>query len=211
MLYMVWSFGMLCNYCGQEFLLWDVARDERESVRESKILAEFDCPHCSRPLKKRELKRTKRYPVSVGYRCCGAGLKECTAPPDNFDLQLLEQLEKGPPENLWYPRDLFPDGVNTRQPIAAGITSVDKAYTPRALHAMALLWKVVSAWPEEDVRDKLLFTVTQPACRDQPLGIGVSRGVEDLRDRSLFNDLPGVHDGNRVANLGYYAEVVGDE
>jgi DNA modification methylase len=160
MLYMVWSYGMLCNHCGREFVLWDVARDERESVRESKILAEFDCPHCSRPLKKRELKRTKRYPVSVGYRCCGAGLKECTAPPDNYDRQLLEQLEKGPPENLWYPRDLFPDGINTRQPIAAGITSVDMAYTPRALHAMALLWKVASAWPEEDVRDKLLFTVT---------------------------------------------------
>jgi DNA modification methylase len=160
MLYMVWSFGMLCNHCGQEFLLWDVARDERESVRESKILAEFDCPHCSRPLKKRELKRTRRYPVSVGYRCCGAGLKECTAPPDDFDRQLLERLEKGPPENLWYPKDRFPDGINTRQPIAAGITSVDKAYTPRALHAMALLWKVASAWPEEDVRDKLLFTVT---------------------------------------------------
>jgi adenine-specific DNA methylase len=160
MLYMVWSYGMLCNHCGREFLLWDVARDERESVRESKILAEFDCPHCSRPLKKRELKRTKRYPVSVGYRCCGAGLKECTAPPDDFDRRLVEQLEKGPPDNLWYPKDRFPDGINTRQPIAAGITSVDKAYTPRALHAMALLWKISSAWPEEDVRDKLLFTVT---------------------------------------------------
>ena len=151
---------MLCNHCGQEFVLWDVARDERENVRESKILAEFDCPHCGRPLKKRELKRTARYPVSVGYRCCGAGLKECTAPPDNFDRNLLEQLDKGPPENLWYPKDRFPEGINTRQPIAAGITSVDKAYTPRALHAMALLWKVASAWPEEDVRDKLLFTVT---------------------------------------------------
>ena len=160
MLYMVWSYGMLCNHCGKEFVLWDVARDERENVRESKILSEFDCPHCGRPLKKRGLKRTIRYPVSVGYRCCGDGLKECTVAPDSFDRQLLEELEKNPPENLWYPKDRFPDGINTRQPIAAGITSVDKAYTPRALHAMALLWKVASDWPEEDLRDKLLFTVT---------------------------------------------------
>ncbi|MGD0293815.1 MAG: DNA methyltransferase [Terracidiphilus sp.] len=160
MLYMVWSFGMICNHCSQEFVLWDVARDERESVRESKILSVFDCPHCGQRLKKRELKRTQRYPVSVGYRCCGAGLKECTAPPDNFDLQLLEKLEKGPPDYLWYPKDRFPDGINTRQPIAAGITSVDKAYTPRALHAISLLWKIASEWPEVEVRDKLLFTVT---------------------------------------------------
>jgi len=160
MLYMVWSFGMICNHCSREFVLWDVARDERESVRESKILSEFDCPHCGQRLKKRGLKRTKRYPVSVGYRCCGAGLKECTAPPDNSDLQLLKRLDKGPPDNLWYPKDQFPDGINTRQPIIAGITSVDKAYTPRALHAMALLWKIASAWPDVEVRDKLLFTVT---------------------------------------------------
>jgi DNA modification methylase len=160
MLYTVWSFGLLCDQCGQEFVLWDVARDERESVRESKILAEFDCPHCHRHLKKRGLKRTKRYPVSVGYRCCGAGLKESTAPPDEFDLQVLERLEKGMPEGLWHPKDRFPEGVNTRQAIMAGITSVDKAYTPRALHAMALLWKIASEWPEKDIREKLLFTVT---------------------------------------------------
>lgn len=160
MLYMVWSYGLLCNHCDQEFVLWDVARDERESVRESKILAEFACPHCGKHLKKRKLKRTKQYPVSVGYRCCKAGLKECTAPPDDFDRRLLERLEKGPPKGLWYPRDGFPDGINTRQPIAAGVTSIDKAYTPRALHAMALLWEITSAWPEEDVRDKLRFTVT---------------------------------------------------
>ena len=160
MLYMVWSYGLLCNRCNREFVLWDVARDERERVRESKILSEFDCPHCGEHLKKRGLKRTQRYPVSVGYRCCGAGLKECTAPPDKFDLKLLKQLEQGPPHDLWYPRDRFPDGVNTKQPIAAGVSSIDKAYTPRALHAMALLWKIASERPERDVREKLLFTIT---------------------------------------------------
>jgi 16S rRNA G966 N2-methylase RsmD len=160
MLYTVWSYGLHCNFCKKEFNLWDVARDERESVRESKILAEFDCPHCRKRIKKRGLKRTQRYPVSVGYRCCGAGLKECKATPDEYDLALLKKLEKGPPRGLWYPRDRFPDGVNTRQPIAAGVTSVDKAYTPRALYAMALLWDVASKWPDAEVREKLLFTIT---------------------------------------------------
>jgi adenine-specific DNA methylase len=160
MLYTVWSYGLLCSHCGEEFVLWDVARDERKNVRESKILAEFDCPHCGEHIKKRGLKRTHRYPVSVGYRCCGAGLKENTALLDDFDIQLLKRLEANPPNELWYPRDHFPDGVNTRQPIAAGIDSIDKAYTPRALHAMALLWDKASAWPEKDIRDKLRFTIT---------------------------------------------------
>jgi len=151
---------MLCNKCDKEFVLWDVARDERDSVRESKILSEFNCPLCGEFIKKRSLRRTHRHPVSVGYRCCGAGLKECTAPPDEFDLRLLGRLENGPPRDLWYPTDRFEDGVNTRQPIAAGVTSIDKAYTPRALYAMALLWKIASSWPQVDVREKLLFTIT---------------------------------------------------
>lgn len=160
MLYMVWSYGLLCNHCNKEFVIWDVARDERDSVRESKILPEFDCPHCGEHIKKRGLKRTKRYPVCVGYRCCGASLKECKASPDEHDLKLLEELEDGPPKELWYPRDQFPNGVNTKQAIAAGVTSIDKVYTPRALYAMALLWNAAVNWPEEDVRQKLLFTIT---------------------------------------------------
>jgi adenine-specific DNA methylase len=161
MLYTVWSFGVLCPHCEKEFVLWDVARDEHDNVRESKILSEFDCPHCATHLKKRGLKRTKRYPVEVGYRCCRSGLKETKATPNKTDLQLLARIEaEGVPKHLWYPTTAFPKGVNTRQPIAAGITSVDKAYTPRALNAMAFLWNEAAKWPDKEMRDKLLFTLT---------------------------------------------------
>lgn len=160
-LYVVWSYGMLCPHCNQEFVLWDVARDERPSVRESKIRSEFACPHCNRHLVKRQLKRTRRYPVSVGYRCCVAGLKENTAVPDASDLARIEAIESsGVPEGLWYPTTPLPDGVNTKQPIAAGIASVDKMYTSRALWAMAHLWDMANRWPDEEVRPKLLFTLT---------------------------------------------------
>lgn len=161
MLYMVWSFGMKCLKCEREFLLWDVARDERARPRESKIKKEFDCPHCGTLLDKKKLKRTRRYPVQVGYRCCNKGLQERTDPLDNYDLALLESIEKaGLPKELWYPTTEFPDGFNTRQPIAAGITSIDKAYTTRALYSMAFLWDVASRWTNEEVRPKLLFTIT---------------------------------------------------
>ncbi len=97
MLYTVWSYGMLCSVCGKEFVLWDVARDERESVKESKILSEFDCPHCFSRLSKRHLKRTKRYPVQVGYTNPGGGTKEATAAPDADDLDRLAEIERGRP------------------------------------------------------------------------------------------------------------------
>lgn len=161
MLYMVWSYGLLCNHCGEEFVLWDVARDERPRARDSKIKAEFDCPHCTTRIKKRSLQRTRCYPVLVGYRCCQNGLKEATSPLDDRDHANLERIKQADvPKELWYPTTPFPVGVNTKQPIAAGITSVDKAYTPRALWAMAYLWDRASKWHDEEIRAKLLFTLT---------------------------------------------------
>jgi DNA modification methylase len=161
MLYMVWSYGVLCRDCGEEFLLWDVARDERPRVRESKIRSEFSCPHCKRLQRKRGLTRTLRYPVQIGYRCCSSGARERTTAPDDADLERINRIEReGTPLHLWYPTDDFPNGVNTQQAIRAGITSVDKAYTPRALHSMALLWNLASRWPTPSVRAKLQFALT---------------------------------------------------
>lgn len=161
MLYMVWSYGFLCKECGKEFILWDVARDEQPRVRDSKIKTEFECPHCNRWLKKRELKRTQRYPVAVGYKCCQKGPKELTAPLDDFDKGKLMQIDAiGVPPELWHPTAPFQPGVNTKQPIAAGIDSIDKAYTTRALTVMAYLWDQAINHAEKDIKNKLLFTLT---------------------------------------------------
>ncbi len=161
MLYTVWSFAVVCSTCRGEFILWDVARDERASVRESKILRQFDCPHCGRHLRKRGLQRKHREPVLVGYQCCGSRQKEATAPPDSADMARLELIEQqGVPKALWYPTTSFPEGVNTNQAIRAGITSVDRAYTTRALWAMAYLWDKACRWKDPAIRSKLLFTLT---------------------------------------------------
>jgi DNA modification methylase len=161
MLYTVWSYGVTCPECNREFILWDVARDEKPSVRESKILSEFPCPHCKTHVKKRGLKRTHRYPVQIGYKCCVRGLKEQTSEPSAEDKAVLARIEtEGIPSALWYPKDHFPQGINTRQPIAAGIERVDQAYTPRALYAMAWLWHRAQRWPDPEISGKLLFTLT---------------------------------------------------
>jgi DNA modification methylase len=161
MLYMVWSYRVACPHCGREFVLWDVAREERARVRESKIRSEFNCPHCDRLVKKRGIRRTSRVPVQVGYKCCNRGMKESTAFPDEYDLGRVERIElEGVPFHLWYPTASFPPGVNTRQPIAAGITSVDKAYTCRALYGMAQLWDAAGRRQDDSMKEKLLFTIT---------------------------------------------------
>lgn len=161
LLYTVWSYGLICNKCEHEFVLWDVARDERETVKESKIKKEFDCPHCGQNIAKRSLKRTKRYPVQVGYKCCSKGNKEQTAPLNADDFTLLDEIEREwPKQKIWHPKDKFPTGVNTRQPIAAGVDSIDKAYTTRALWSMAALWEKANSHPNEGIRKKLLFTLT---------------------------------------------------
>jgi DNA modification methylase len=157
-LYTVWSYGFLCSACGKEFILWDVARDEQPRVKDSKIKSEFDCPHCHAQLKKRQLKRTQRYPVQVGYKCCARSLKESTSPPNAEDLARLEK--HAVPSSLWFPTQAFPEGINTKQPRAAGITTIDRAYTPRALHALAWLWARAQQWPDPAVKNKLLFTLT---------------------------------------------------
>lgn len=160
-LYTVWSYGVICIFCSKEFRLWNAAKSEKRSVRESKILSEFPCPHCNKTLHKRGLKRTRRYPVQIGYKCCGRGLKESCVDLNDFDQRLLSEIETaGIPSNLWYPTDHFPVGINTRQPIAAGITSIEKCYTTRALYAFAYLWSKASQWPDESIREKLLFTLT---------------------------------------------------
>lgn len=160
-LYTVWSYKLICNHCNQEFLLWDVAKDERESVKESKIRTEFPCPHCGALLKKRVLKRTTIEPVAIGYKCCTKSLKEKCCELSSADREFLHQLSyESIPKNLWYPKNKFPGGINTRQPISCGIDSVDKAYFPRALWAFSFLWNEANKWEDPVIREKLLFTLT---------------------------------------------------
>ena len=159
--YMVWSYGLICKYCQNEFVLWDVARDEREDVRKSKIRTEFDCPYCGQHLRKRSLQRTELYPVQVGYHCCDSGRRESTAAPDEYDLELVEKIDKeGVPAGLWYPTAEFPPGLNTRQPISHSLKSVDALYTTRQLRVMARLWDIARKWKNEKISLKLMYTVT---------------------------------------------------
>lgn len=160
-LYTVWSYNLICSACKKEFCLWDVARDERKSVKESKIRTEFNCPHCSAFLKKRLLRRTTLHPVAVGYKCCEKSLKEKMVELTADDLSFISGLDYSSiPQELWYPQNPFPKGVNTSQPISNGIDTIEKSYFPRALWAFSFLWNEANNWNDKAIREKLLFTLT---------------------------------------------------
>ena len=161
LLYTVWSAVVECSQCAHEFVLWDVARRIGPTVRESKIVAAFDCPRCGRRIAKRGLRRTGRRAVEVGYRCCTRSRSERTAAPDAADLERRARaaalLRAGA---LWHPSDAFGCGPSTRQARNHGIDRVDQAYTPRALLAMATLWDAALRYPDEQLSGALRFTLT---------------------------------------------------
>jgi predicted RNA-binding Zn-ribbon protein involved in translation (DUF1610 family) len=97
LLYVVWSYRVLCNRCGGDFQLWNECRHYGRVVREHKILTEFPCPHCKEQIKKSRLTRTVAEPVMLGYKCCGSKQQEVTHVPNTADIELVRSLEENPP------------------------------------------------------------------------------------------------------------------
>lgn len=159
MLYTVWSYRYRCPKCAEPFVYADQALDA-----EGRIIAAIRCPHCHKEFDKRKAERTERVPVRVGYRClagCRRGNKILDDPVAEEDTLFVASIEAGNlPEGLRYPTTPLFVGYNTRQPIAAGLTSVDRFYTKRNLWILARLWEYATSYPDEKVRAKLAFTLT---------------------------------------------------
>jgi len=161
LLYVVWSYKVICSECRHEFVLWDHCRSYGSRVREHKILTEFPCPACRHPLKKSILKRTVAMPVQVGYKCCGSRQQEVTHVADEEDLALIYRLEVEPPlADGFYPDVSLPEGVNLRQPARHGLDRIDRFYSPRNLAAMSHLWKVIHGVADDELAGFLAFVVT---------------------------------------------------
>lgn len=160
--FMVWSYKVICYECSNEFVLWDHVQHVTDSPKTSKIKSEFNCPCCKKKLLKRNLSRTTKVPVQIGYKCdCKKSIKIRTHKLNSKDQKLLAKIERiGVPQELWYPKDKFPKGVNTNQAIESGIDSVDKAYTTRALWCYAWLWNEALKLKNFELRNKVLFTLT---------------------------------------------------
>lgn len=160
LLYMVWSYRVVCPSCSTEFQLWDVCRKYGRTVREHKILSEFSCPSCVAPLKKSTLRRTAAEPVQIGYKCCGGKSREVNHPPSARDLALIEDVAGHPPVPGYFPEVAVPDGVNLGQPKRHGFTTIRSFYTPRALSALSNIWYEIHRIEEPQLAAQVAFAFT---------------------------------------------------
>lgn len=161
LLYVVWSYRVVCSHCRQEFQLWDVCRKYGRVVREHKILTRFPCPLCKKEVRKAGLSRTVAEPVMVGYKCCGSKQQEVTHAPTDFDLDLIRSIDANPPlVEGFFPKASLPDGVNLRQPKKHGLDDVEKFYTRRNLAALSHIWKTIHRIESPEIAAHLAFVFT---------------------------------------------------
>jgi DNA modification methylase/predicted RNA-binding Zn-ribbon protein involved in translation (DUF1610 family) len=143
--YTVWSDVFSCPECGGEIVFWEAAVDKEEG----KVRSEFSCPHCGASLTKKRMERVietkfdpaigetvkqaKQIPVLINY---SRGNKRYEKKPDEFDLTLIEYIEKSEIP-YWYPTHRVPKGDKTGDPFSVGITHVHHFYTKRNLWVLA--------------------------------------------------------------------------
>ncbi|MCM3897853.1 hypothetical protein ND991_21870 [Gordonia sputi] len=161
LLYTVWSYRVNCSTCDHNFQLWDTCRSYGTTVREHKILSEFNCPKCHALLKKSRLTRTTAEPVQVAYKCCGSKMREVTHPPTEDDLAIIRQAAaEHPPAEGFYPHVNIPNGVNLNQPKNHGFTTIASLYTDRALTIASHIWREISKIEDDDVCAIAAFAFT---------------------------------------------------
>lgn len=158
-IFTVWSYRVQCTACNHDFVLWDECRSYGKTVKDHKILKEFPCPACNTVVKKSRLSRTYSVPVMLGYKCCSSTIREHDLTQD--DLEKIRFIDESPvPHVGFFPTELLPDGANLNQPKRHGLTSIDKFYTSRNLHAMSTLWYEINCVTDPALAQYLAFTFT---------------------------------------------------
>lgn len=158
-IFTVWSYRVKCTACSHDFVLWDECRSYGKTVKDHKILKEFPCPACNATIKKSRLSRTFSVPVMLGYKCCSSTIREHAL--TQFDLEKIRFIDASSiPHDGYFPTEPIPDGANLNQPKRHGLTSIDKFYTSRNLHAMSTLWYEINSVTDPALAQFLAFTFT---------------------------------------------------
>ena len=143
--HVIWSDVFVCPKCREEVVFWEVAVDREAGA----VRAEFACPRCRSPLRKRALERAwlsrfdsalqqtvrqaKQVPVLVNY---SVGRRRFTKTPDAFDRSLIESIESRPILHP-FPVARMPDGDESRRNDDVGLTHAHHFYTRRNLGVFA--------------------------------------------------------------------------
>jgi predicted RNA-binding Zn-ribbon protein involved in translation (DUF1610 family) len=169
--YTVWSELFSCPDCSGEIVFMRDALDSKAK----KVKNSFDCPHCGALLKKNNLdrvfesrvdpllgvawKRVKYRPWVISYIVRGKRYEKFL---DSDDLALIDKIQNTPfPKGFPAVRLPIEDMYHGSRLEPKGITHIHHFYTPRAAHAVALLWKTASNFDNHRIRQMLLYFAEQ--------------------------------------------------
>lgn len=170
--YTIWSDILICPYCDNEFIYWDVAviRDQK------KVLKTFRCLHCNAKLNKnnckpakiikydssirKEITQIKQEPVLINY---SIGKRRFEKELDRNDLETLRKID-GSEIPYWYPTDLMMGvgdkwGDTWRKGVHFGITHAHHFYLKRSLWLLSLINSKI-----EDSRFKIISLILLTNC-----------------------------------------------
>ncbi len=165
--YVIWSDVFFCSECGEEFVLWYAAVDEKIAG----FRGVFECPGCRIELSKSSLDRAwvkkfdsdigatvrmaKRIPVLINY---GFGGKNYHKVPDENDLALIQKTDDRPVPYL-FPTQCLHDGDKTSDPKSVGVTHAHHFHTRRNLFVLAKAWNLLRP---VGAAGSFLFSATLP-------------------------------------------------
>jgi 16S rRNA G966 N2-methylase RsmD len=169
--YTVWSEVLICPQCSGEVIFYEAALDEDGRVKRT-----FECPHCGAavtkdslekhyvtkfdPVLSRPVRTLKRIPVMIEYK---VGRTKYQKQPDEHDREILERIDVLSMP-VGFPTQKIPFMHMTHQRAVManyGVTHLHHFFSPRARHALSLLWTKASEMPDPRLRSFMLFTVEQ--------------------------------------------------
>ncbi len=202
--YTVWSEVFSCPDCAGE-VVWVREALNPETKRP---IPSFPCPHCGAHLNKSKLersiqtlvdlssgrpwKRIRLRPVLINY---SVGKSCCEKEPDEPDLDILKRIDNLPfPAEV--PTNAFPiDEMYHGSRLAPkGFTSIHHMFLPRAVHALAALWRRVQSEPDTRLRIALSFFADQAIP-----GLSLLNKYDPIQ-----HGRPGGSQVNRIMSAVYY-------
>jgi DNA-directed RNA polymerase subunit RPC12/RpoP len=169
--YTIWSESLTCSTCSGEFVFTDAALDDETQEVDDMVT----CPHCGArgtkeqmdlrfetyidPVSRSQEKRPKRDPIWIQYRI---GKQKYGKKPDAQDLEVLQKIRDLPLPAI-LPKDKLPDCQMTRvgRMRTTNTSSVHAMFLPRPAQAMAYLWDRATHYPDQRVRQMLMFFIEQ--------------------------------------------------
>jgi DNA modification methylase len=149
--YVVWSDVLICPYCENDYIFWEVAVDKEKD----KVNKEYSCPHCNSMIKKSDCERSKityfdslinqeitqikQVPVLINY---SVNKQRHEKTPEKADLDLIDKINNNSIP-YWHPTNRMPEGDESRRNDKYGLTYVHHFYTQRNLHVLSAIYNLI--------------------------------------------------------------------